>query len=233
MIVSIHQPNYLPWLGYFHKISECDIFVFLDNVLYSKGWVINRNKIKTPDGWTWLTVPLRSHGILEKRMCEVEISDAVDWGKKHLKSIKYCYGRAVYYDEYKSFFKRLYARKWDKLAKLNEEIIYYIVKKMDINKTFVKASDLNVQGLGMDLIINICKVLGADTYYSGIGGMDYQDEKSFLKAGIKLVYQNFQHPIYEQRFGEFIPNLSAIDLLFNYGPQSIDILLGNSEADVK
>lgn len=224
MNVAIHQPNYLPWIGYFHKMINCDLFVFLDDALYNKGSVINRNKVRTPHGWQYLTVPVKSRNILRKKICEVEIYNGTDWGKKHFKTLYYCYRRAQYFSRYKPFFERLYDRKWNKLAQLNEEIIYYLAEQFGVETRFVKASDFNVEGFGVERIINICKDLGADVYYSGIGAKAYQDEGIFAEEGIKLVYQDFKHPVYKQLFGEFIPKMSVVDLLFNCGPRSRDIL---------
>ncbi len=216
MIASIHQPNYLPWLGYFHKIANSDIFIFLDNVPYSKNNFINRNKIKTQHGETWMTVSVLTKGYYGQLINEVKINNKIPWSKIHWKTIEANYSRAAYFKDYKHLFESIYEKKWESLASLNETLIKLICDILGINNIkFIRASELNVSGKNTELLINICKAVGADTYFSGSGGKKYLDEGMFEKEGMILKYSEFQQPVYNQLWGDFIPNLSVIDLIFN------------------
>lgn len=226
MIVAIHQPNYLPWLGYFYKIAWSEVFVFLDNVQYSKNSIINRNKIKTPQGAAWLTVGVLTKGRLGQVIKEVDINNDTSWYRTHEKSISQNYSKAPYFRNYQELFEDVYRRRWEKLIHLNEALIKLNCDLLGIKATkFLRASELNVSGQSTELLISICKAIGADTYLSGFGGKKYMDDKAFEEAGISLSYYDFEHPTYNQLWGEFIPNLSIIDLLFNEGEKSLEILL--------
>lgn len=217
MIVAIHQPNYLPFDGYFHKIVDCDLFVFLDSVQYAKNSLINRNKIKTVGGWCWLTVPVQRKNLLDAEICEVEICNAVDWGERHWRSLKQNYGRAKHFDEYGGFFREALGRKWIYLAELNKYMIKGICSFLGMEPKFVDSSSLNASGEKTELLVNICREVGADTYLSGRGAKGYQVEERFKEAGITLKYHDFKHPEYRQLYGDFVPNLSIVDMLFNEG----------------
>ena len=224
MIVSVHKPQYLPWIGYFHKIAHSDVFVFLDNVQYKKREFQNRNKIRTKEGWLWLTVPVITKGRFTQNMKEVLIDNTSNWHKKHWQSIEMNYSKAKYFNEYKEFFKSLYEKEWDKLIDLNVFIIKYINELLNIKIPVYYESDLNIEGEKTTRIINICKKLNADTYLSGIGGKEYLIEEEFIKTGIKLIYQNFKHPVYTQVYPGFEPFMSIVDLLFNCGKESKNLL---------
>lgn len=229
MIVAIHQPNYLPWLGYFYKMSRCNIFVMLDNVQYTKDGFINRNKIKTSQGAIWLTIGVLTKGHYGQHISEVELNNNVPWSSIHQKSLSQNYSKAPYFRNYISFFEDIYRRKWERLADLNEALIGVICEVLGIKDVkFVRASELNVSGQGTELLVNICQAVGADTYLSGPSGQKYMDEGLFEKENISLRYSDFQHPTYTQLWGDFIPNMSIIDLLFNEGEKSLDILTGVS-----
>lgn len=226
MIVGIHQPNYLPWLGYFYKVARSDIFVFLDNVQYSKNSIINRNKIKTPQGAAWLAVGVLTKGRFGQLIKEVEINNDTSWGNTHEKSISQNYSKTPYFKKYKVSLEDVYHRRWGKLVDLNEALIKLNCDLLGIKGVrFIRASELNVSGQSTELLINICKAVSADTYLSGFGGKKYMDGKAFEQAGISLRYYGFEHPTYNQLWGEFIPNLSIIDLLFNVGEKSLEMLL--------
>ncbi|TBR16883.1 hypothetical protein EPO66_03795 [bacterium] len=230
MILSVHQPQYIPWLGYFHKIAKSDLFVFLDNVQYKEREFQNRNKIRTPRGWMWLTVPVISKGLGRQNIREVAIDNEIDWQEKHLKSLKTCYAHAEFFKEHSIFFQGLYNRKWDKLIDLNIAIIEYILKYLQIDTPVYFETKLNIASIHTERIIDICKTLNAGTYLSGIGGKDYLEEGKFSEARLKLAYQDFKHPEYRQQFikgkGDFIPYMSILDLIFNEGPGSREILVG-------
>lgn len=219
MIVTIHQPEYLPYIGFFDRIAKADTFVILDNVQYQKNGFINRNKIKNSQGWQWLTVPVKQREALNQ-INKVEINNEIDWRDKHWKAILYNYNKAPYFKKYSDFFEEVYKKDWNLIADLDVYLIKGIMDPLGLKKQIKIASSLGVKGKADDLLINICKAVGADTYLSGPGPEDknyreYMDLKKFKKQNIKVIFQEFTRPIYKQQFGEFIPNLSIIDLLFN------------------
>lgn len=233
MIVAIHQPNYLPWLGFFYKIASCDIFVLADIVQYSKKGFINRNKIKTPQGTAWLTVGVLTKGRYGQLINEVEIDNGAPWARIHEKSISQNYSKAPYFKKYKAPFEDIYHREWERLVDLNEALIKVICQILGIRSVeFIRASELNVSGERAELPVNICRAVGADTYLSGPSGQKYMDEELFEKEGISLRYSDFKHPAYTQLWGDFIPNMSIIDLLFNEGGESLKILKEASSCSV-
>ena len=228
MTVSVHQPQYIPWLGYFDKIAKSDAFVFLDQVQYKAREFQNRNKVCAKDGCIWLTVPVISKGKSRQRISEVLIDNELPWRRQHNNSLQACYAGSCYFDKYFPFFRELYGRQWDKLIDLNVEIIDYILKELAISTPVYFESALGILGTKTGRIIEICKKLGADTYLSGVGGRDYLEEGKFEEEKIKLLYQQFVHPEYSQRFSSqengFMPQMSALDLLFNEGQNSLKIL---------
>ena len=230
MIVAVHQPQYIPWLGYFDKIDKCDCFVFLDNVQYKHREYQNRNKIRAKSGWMWLSVPVVYKGHSSQKVAEVVIDTSFDWQKKHWGSLVSDYGKAVFFEEYRPFFEAVYAKKWERLIDLNIHIITYILKQLKIEKPLYYETAIGTTTQATDRIIEICKKLSADTYLSGIGGKVYLEEEKFTRSGIKLTYQNFAHPQYHQQFvtkdDPFLRYMSILDLLFNEGPESVKILRG-------
>lgn len=225
MIVSVHQPQYLPWLGYFDKILKSDIFVFLDNVQYKKREFQNRNKIRAKNGWLWLTVPVITKSLFYQKISEVKIDNTQHWQKEHWETIKMYYRSSKYFENYKDFFEKSYNQEWTKLTDLNVTIIKYLLECLEIKIPLLFESELGINGEATERIINICKKLNADTYLSGIGGKDYLDEELMKKEKIKLIYQDFKHPEYPQVYPGFELYMSAIDLLFNGGPESKKILM--------
>jgi hypothetical protein len=224
MIVSAHQPQYLAWTGYFHKIFKSDVFVFLDNVQYKKREYQNRNQIRTKNGVQWLTVPVLNSKERFIKIKEACIDSSQDWAGKHWKALYLNYNRSPFFKEYADFFHNLYNQKWESLKDLNIYIIKGINKILNIDKVIYIESDLEIKNTKTGRIIDICKKLGADTYLSGIGGKAYLEEELFTTAGLKLQYQQFKHPEYMQCHAPFTPNLSMVDLLFNCGPKSAAII---------
>lgn len=232
MILSGHQPEYLPYIGFFYKMAKADKFILVDHVQFVKKNFQNRNRIRTAqgsDGWTWLTVPVITHGKRYQRIDEVEIDNSTSWGKKHWKTIFLNYKKAPFFNMYSDFFEKLYSKKWQKLADLNKNIIYYLKGELNIKTPIVKSSDYDFKKTKTELLIEMCKKIGADTYLSGSGGKIYVKEENFKKNNLKHIFSDFEHPIYSQAFKPFISNLSVIDLLFNYGPKSLDIILGKNQ----
>lgn len=230
-VVAVHQPNYLPWLGYFYKIAHSDIFVFLDNVQYERRGFTNRNRIKTLQGPMWLTVGVLTKGNWHQMVSDVRIDDSVAWQEKHWKSIKQNYSKAPCFEEYAQRFQSIYQGSWELLADLNEAFVRDICRMLGIASVeFRRASLLHASGAGSELLAGICREVGADTYLSGFGGMKYMEEEPFERSAVKVRYYDFAHPQYHQLWGEFVPNLSTVDLLFNEGSGSLSILNAKCKA---
>ncbi len=208
-------------------MSEC--LVIVDNVQFVKrgkfGWM-NRNKIRTHSGWTWLTVPVLTKGKYHQKILETRINKDVDWRDKHWKSILINYGKSPYFGMYADFFEGIYKKEWEFLADLSETIIRYVLKELLINVKIIKSSQLEAEGKGTDLIIDICKKLNADAYVHGKHGQDYISEERFKENGIRCIFQDFSQTPYKQVYEPFIPDMSVTDLLFNCGPNSRQVLTG-------
>ena len=222
MKIAIHQPNYLPWIGYFDKMDQVDTFVILDTANHSKSGYINRTKIKTPQGSLVLTVPLKQK---EKPINELEIENNVNWPTRHWKAIEANYKKCPYWADYKDGFEKIYSDKWDKIASLNIALIKHLAMLLTITTKIVVESDFQLDfGHNNARNVNIVSHLGGDIYLSGIGARVYNDESAFHDRHIKLIYQDFKHPEYPQRFRNFHYNLSILDMLFNCGPDTMEII---------
>jgi hypothetical protein len=224
MILSCHQAQYLPWLGYFDKIKKSDVFVFLDKVQYKKREYQNRNRIKTANGPQWLTVPVETKNKYEQFLHEVSIDTERDWRASHLKALEINYHKADYFGGVFGYFEDIYGRDWRRLIDLNKEIISFLLRYLKIEVPVKGELDLDTSETGTRRIIEICRKAGADTYLSGIGGKDYLEEELFEENGINLIYQDFEHPVYKQLYGDFIPYMSAVDMIFNCGEGGADML---------
>ncbi len=220
MIVAVHQPQYLPWLGYFDKINRADVFCYLDNVQYKKNEWQNRNRIKTARNWQWLTVPVRYR--FPQKINEVEINNTVNWKKKHLQALITNYSKAPFFRHYIDFFEDVYAKNWQLLADLNVHLIDLIREMLGVKKgQAVLASNLQLSDDPTDRLIDVCKTLGGDIYLSGQDGARYMDLDRFKQSRVEVIVQNFKHPVYSQLYGDFQSHLSVVDLLFNCGPDSL------------
>ena len=223
MIVAVHQPQYLPWLGYFDKICRANVFCYLDCVQYKKNDWQNRNRIKTAQGWQWLTVPVRFQ--FPEKINEVKINQSVNWRKKHLQAIMTNYRRSTYFDQYIELFESIYATDWESIAELNIYAIESLKSALGLGrKSAIRSSQLQLREDPTDRLIDICKALKADTYLSGQDGIKYMDLERFQENGIEVIIQDFKHPVYPQIFGGFESNMSIVDILFNCGPESLDII---------
>ena len=221
--VMIRQPGYMPNLGFFKKIQSCDIFVFLDDAQFAKDGFDNRNRIKSSDGVAWITVPL-ARPVFGKKMNEVLISYETDWQSIHCNQIYQNYKSAPFFFSYWPDIEKILTCKHRKLIDLNFKLIEYFNHTLGITTKTIKSSELVVTQTKTERLIEICSKLNATCYISGITGKDYLDEKLFLNSGIKLTYEHFIHPTYGQLHGNFIDNLSIIDLLMNEGPRSQKII---------
>lgn len=215
MKVAVHQCNFLPWLGFFDKLAKSDLFVILDDAQVSVEGFVTRNKIRVPRGSTWISVPVESRmgNINEVRPF---ISEA--WVSEVRKKIDRSYGDKKLAERmlFKyGFYGLLYEA--ESLAEFNTRIIKHLCMMADIKTPLLFSSDLNVGGSSYERIINICNEVGADVYLSGIGGHNYINPKRFEAEGIKVEYQEFKHPIYDQMYPGFEPYMSALDKLLCTG----------------
>lgn len=213
-IAAIHQPNYLPWIGYFHKIYRSDVFVFLDDVEYTSGSWINRNKIKTPDGWSWLTVPVRETSV---PISEVRLVREDEWETEHWKTLTHNYGGADHFEEWEQFFRSTYDGSWERLYPLNRHLIEGICDRLGIECEFVEASAYDIELQAPERLAALCESVDADTYLCGMGADEYMEREAFEQRDVSVKYQDFDYPTYQQRFGDFVPSLSLVDLLLNVG----------------
>jgi hypothetical protein len=224
-IITMHQPNYLPWIGFFSKVKHSDCLVLTDIQPFTRRSVTHRNKIRTNEGWSYLTIPINKR-FDNSRICDVELPADKTWKRIHWQSIQHHYKKAGFLNLYQSFFDKLYQGEYEYLRQVNEEIILYLLKCFDINVPVIKASELNVAPdlQKTDLMIALLKSVGADIYLSGPSGRNYLESDKFPQNNIGLKYFKFQHPVYEQRYPGFEPDMAAIDLLFNLGPQASEIV---------
>jgi len=230
IIVTGHQPVYLPWLGLFHKISLADIYIFMDDVQYlEKDWN-NRNKIKTPHGAKWLTVPVSVKKSASALLKDIMIDTSRrgtkdDWQLEHWKTIEGNYKRAPHFKTYAPFFEDIYVKKtWEKLAELNEYQLKYFLEVLGIKTKFYKASEVGFTQKKSDLVLEHCLKFKASVCVTGAMGKDYIKEEDFANHSIKVYFQNYQHPVYQQLWGEFAPFMTVADLLFNHGEASPGII---------
>jgi len=221
MRVAIHQPNYLPWPGYFYKMFKCDIFIFLDDAQYTKNSFINRNRIKTPSGEQWLTVPV--HGSLSERINEVKTKDDI-WKAKHIKTLQLNYCKAPYFSQYFEDIASIINEPENLISEINMKLIKHIARVLEVPCKFMISSEIGSDKTADDRLIDLIHKVGGDFYLSGKGGANYQSEEKFKANDIELHYYDFKPPQYPQLWKEFIPALSIIDMLFNCGPESRRIM---------
>lgn len=218
MNVGIHQPQYLPWLPYFLKIEQSDIFIILDTVDFQKNGLQNRNQIKTAQGAHWLTVPVLQQ--LGQKIIDVKIDDRATWRRKHWQTIQMCYGKAQAFKVYEKDLEALYMREWFGLCDLNVEIMMMMMRWMNIQTPVLRSSQMKATGTASELVLNLCSEVGASRYLSGSGGKNYLKPEAFSAAGVEIVYKDFVLPeTYTQLYPQagFIKHLSAIDMLLNCG----------------
>jgi hypothetical protein len=228
-IASIHQPQYLSYLGFFQKLSCCDIFVVMDNVQFDRRGLQNRNKIKNQKGEQWLTVPVCHTVRDEEYINQMLINPDQPWVQKQWGSIMTNYAKAPFFDLYAPALQEILNLGWTHLCDLNMVLTRWVMEHLSIKIPIVYLSTLDVEGSKSELLVNICKTIGADTYLSGPGGRQYMNLLSFETGGIKVHWQEFNFPTYEQLFPElgFIPYLSILDTLFCCGPNTRRFIASN------
>ena len=225
--VGIHQPEYLPWLGFFKKMMSSELFVFLDDAQFrKKGWQ-NRNRIRIKNGTTLLSIPVHAHSYPD--INDVTIDNQKNWSTRHKKSILFNYAKAPYFEEFKDFIESVFEKKFEYLADLNTEIIKFIMNELEIKPKIIFSSNLNRSKKGSDRVLEICKAVDADYYITGtVWAQSHLRIEEFKKSNIHVEFQEFQHPVYKQIHGKFIPEMSIIDLLFNEGRDGAKEILQNS-----
>jgi len=213
MRIAILQPGYLPWLGFFDQELSVDLFVLYDDVQYDRrGWR-NRNRIKTPKGPVWLTVPVEQKGKYHQLIREVKIDNTRPWKRKHLRTIETFYTKAPYFEKLFPQFERILAQEWEYLWELDLKVIEWLNELIGVKTPIVLASQLSASGAKSERLLDICTKLGAKEYYSGAAAKYYLDIELFKRAGIEVFFQEYEHPVYPQLHGDFISHLSVIDLL--------------------
>jgi len=216
--VAIHQPQYMPWLGYLAKWAAADVFVFLDTVQYEKNGWQNRNRIKTRDGAAWLTVPV--HAPLGTRIRDVGLANDEPWRRRHFTAIEHAYAGAPCWGRFRDGLAALYAGEWSGLAPLAEASARWLADAFEIRTPARLASEIGDPGVtdATARLVELCRAVGGDTYLAGRDGIQYLDLPQFEAAGIAVLSQAYEHPVYRQCHGAFVPNLSGMDLLLNEGP---------------
>ncbi len=230
MILTAHQPMFLPWLGLFAKIAMADQFVIFDDVPFERHGFGNRNYIRTQNGAVMLTVPVKLNNHLDKpvRLIEIDNSRNGVWRRKHLRSIEVAYAKAPFFAEYFPVMQELYAKEWSHLTPLCVAMTEVFMRKLGINVPIVRASERGFVGQKSALVLDMCLKCGASEYIFGAQGRDYADRDAFARAGVKVVFQDYRHPVYPQIHGGFEPRMSVLDLLMNCGPRSLEILTNRS-----
>ena len=222
----IIQPTYLPWLGYFDLIDQSTVFVFLDNVQFQKRSWQQRNQIRTPKGLEWLTIPVSVKGRYHQLIREVEIMQSSSFPHDHIRAIELNYRRAPYFNNYFPKLREILSEEETLLHKLNIRLIHWLASEIGIEAKFELSSQFPAQGRRSELLVDVCKAVDAHRYFSPIGSATYLSEERevFRRNSIEVLFHNYDHPEYQQAFEPFIPYASAIDLLFNEGSNSLDVI---------
>jgi hypothetical protein len=213
MVISVHQPAYLAWRGYFDRIAAADLHVMLDHVAFQKNGLQNRNRVRSGDGWTWLTVPVRAH--LGVPLNAITIDDGRDWGRKHWRTLEQEYGRYPSFQLAAPFWREVLYSPWPRLIELTDVTMKWILWALGVKTPIVRGSDLGVAGRKGALVLNLCRHLGATTYLSGPQGRDYLDQEAFEKEGIEVKYDDYRPDLASVVDG--VP-LSVVDEIFRREP---------------
>jgi hypothetical protein len=223
--VACIQSSYIPWRGYFDIIRQSDIFVFHDDIQYTKQDWRNRNRIKAPAGLLWLSIPVRkatTHATIDK----VEIDNEQDWGRKHWRTIETYYSNAPFFSQYAGFFRETLTQRWHRLSELNIHLISNICETLGIRAHFINSRDFGLTGRKTDRLIQICQACDATRYLSGPSARNYIEPDKFATIGVEIEYMIYDYPPYPQQFSPFMEGASIVDLLFNCGPKSMEFIVG-------
>ena len=219
MILTAHQPAYMPWLGYFHKIALADNFVMLDSVQFEKNSFTNRNKIKTSNGEAWLTIPVEMKGHLDKQINDIQMDSKSNWKKKHWNSLLLNYKKAPYFSQYADFFEKYYLSETNNLNDFIQTSCSFFFEELKITPKTRKLSELNIESKKQDLIIDLCKATDSNAFVFGALGKNYADKTLFDSNNISIYFQEYKHPSYPQLWDGFVPYMGIIDALFNFGAE--------------
>lgn len=233
MIISANQPYFCPFPGFFYKAHLSDVFVILDAVQFPlrTTW-ITRNRFKNDQGTLWLTIPVSRKGLGLQRIDQVKICHEGRWARKHLASLKSAYAKAPYFNDHLGFVEELFSSRFEKVIHLNLEVIRYLMKLLHINSKVVLLSELGIQAKGCQLLIDICRKTGASRFLAQSPAKKFLDPEIFEKSQIQLEYFKTPTFVYPQLWGDFIPNLSVFDFIFNCGPKACESLRPGSSPDV-
>ena len=222
--LAVLQPGYIPWLGFFDQMRRADVFVYYDDVQYDKhGWR-NRNRIKAKEGPAWLTVPVRHHGLQQPLILDAEVDSRAPWARKHIGTLKQYYSKAPHFKRYLPEFEELLMRDWERIVDLDLAVVQLMSGWMGISPATYRSSALGIEGEQSGRLAALCRHFGATRYLSGAAARDYLDVGVFEQQGTEVRWQDYQHPVYPQLHGDFVPYLSALDLLLNCGDDSRSIL---------
>jgi WbqC-like protein family len=224
MKLAVLQPGYLPWLGFFDQMNRADVFVYYDDVQYTRSDWRNRNRVKGPQGPVWLTVPVLHSSRFGQTILDAEIDNRSDWARKHRETLRIHYRRAAHFDRYWPVIEGALSRRWPRLVELDLFLTEQLKGVLGIETPTHRASELGVGGERVERLLALCRHFGATGYLTGDAAEDYLDPQAFDTAGVRLEYQRYEHPTYRQLYGDFVPYLSVLDLLFNCGPDSRTIL---------
>jgi hypothetical protein len=230
MKVAIHQPCFAPWLGYLDRMKQSDLFVVLDHVQFERRNYQNRTQIRMDDEARWLTVPVvqlsQKERIIEKRVDNPPADVERWWGPKAFQTLRYAYRKAPYFDRYAERIQQILETRYDRLVDLNHDMLHYIRECFAIDTPLVRSSELPVEGQRSGLLLNLCREIGATTFLGGMGGSrQYLEQDAFAAAGVGVEWQRFAHPRYVQCGSTtFVPGLTALDALFNCGPDAASLL---------
>ncbi len=225
MIISTSQPYFAPFPGFFYKMTLCDVIVLLDDVQFPRGttW-ITRNRFKNDQGTLWMTVPVKKKGLGLQKIKAVDIYHDGNWARKHFLSLNNAYRNAPYFKDHLNLLEGLFSAKHEKLIGLNLEIIDFLKKYLHIETKVVLSSQLSVTSHGDQLLVDICRKLGATRYIAQHPARKYFELNRFNDANIQLRFFKTPEPVYPQLWGDFIPNLSTFDLIFNCGHKAREIM---------
>jgi hypothetical protein len=232
-IVAIHQPNFAPWAGYFHKMLNSDIFIFLDSVPFTRNSLQNRNRILTHQGVQWLTIPVLTKGNLNIATNQIMINEKESWRKKHLATLQQTYGKLPGWSCCSGIISGAYGAGYRLLVDFAIHLLRDIVKFLKISSELKKSSEMRESGDATERLILLVRDAGGRSYLSGPGGRKYLDENRFAESGIKLLYQEFAPNPYPQGSESFIPNLSILDVICRLGSQASDWLRGTGTQGVR
>ncbi len=244
MLVGALQPGYLPWLGFFDQADRADVFVLYDDLPFDRRSWRQRNRIKTPQGTAWLSIPIahrHANVAPPPTILDAPIAAGHPWCRQHWAAIRHCYAATPHFDEHASFFEELYAYEWRRLGEPTLRVIDYLVDRLGIRSRVVRSSEIGLErafrthGFRADRrterIAFLVRELGGTAFLEGAAGRNYIDEALLAAQQVGVVYQDYRHPTYPQRFGAFVPYLSTIDLLFNCGPESLAVVRSGRTTD--